>query len=228
MFKKIKKKRQEQEEKAELMQFLNDLDTPDHEIETTFTEPDPPPAPVQTEPAKPEPEQTEPDKTIEDEIEETKESLEQIEQELDDNEIDLDMIAENPEQFIEINMIQFNRVVETFYIFANDNRFDYEDITYEVDQEEVYLLPQKGFFIPTSFYYEGIKKPIGFKQTNKGITGRAMTLLYRHTLYEPLLKVEEGNINIFIVILTLALLVLYGVGMYFLFFHQAGGAVLGA
>ena len=138
-------------------------------------------------------------------------------------ETDLKKIKKNPEQYLEINMVKKSRVVDTFYLKAEKKHFNYKDKKYQIDEDVVYLLPMKGYFVPTCYYKEGTNKPVGFKQKNKGITGKALTLLYKTRLYETLLRVEDNNLNVFIVILTLVLLILYGIGMYFLFFHNGGG-----
>jgi len=52
---------------------------------------------------------------------------------------------------------------------------------------------------------------------NKGITGKALSLLYMEQLYTSLLYSEDIKYNLFIVILSIACLVCYAVGCYFLF-----------
>jgi hypothetical protein len=132
-------------------------------------------------------------------------------------ETDLKKIMKNPERYIEINIIKKSRVVDTFFIFADKKTFHYKDKRYEIIEEVVYLLPRRGYFVPTCFYREGTAKPVGFRQTNKGITGKALSLLYRHRLYETLLRTEDKNMNIFIIIFNILTLIIFGVAMYFLF-----------
>jgi hypothetical protein len=146
-----------------------------------------------------------------------------------DAEFDLMKVEANPERYIEINIVKKSRVVDTFYIYADKPKFKYKNKTFNIKEDGIYLLPKKGFFVPTSFYYETKSDPIGFKQTNKGITGKAMTLLYKNRLYETLLKADDPNYNIFVILLLLAQLILFGVAMYFMYFHTgtvpAGGGV---
>jgi hypothetical protein len=145
-----------------------------------------------------------------------------------DAETDMKKVKKNPEQYLEINMVKKSRVVDTFFIKAENKTFDYKNKNYTIDEDVVYLLPMKGYFVPTCYYKEGTGKPVGFKQRNKGITGKALTLLYKTRLYETLFKVEDNSLNIFIVFLTLILLILYAIGMYFLFFHNGGQVSGGA
>lgn len=135
-------------------------------------------------------------------------------------EFDLEKVERHPERYIEINIIKKSRVVDTFFIFADKSKFKYKKKEYKIKEDGIYLLPKKGFFVPTSFYYEDKFEPIGFKQTNKGITGKAMTLLYKNRLYATLLKAEDPNYNIFVIILLLAQMILFGIAMYFIFMHN--------
>jgi len=132
-------------------------------------------------------------------------------------------VRRNPEYYIEINMVTKSRVVDTFYIPSEKKKFHYKTKEYQVDEETIYLLPTKlGLFMPTCHYKEGSYKPQGFKQTNKGITGKALSLLYMEQLYTSLLYNEDVKYNFFIVILSIVSLVAYGIGLYFLFFHSGG------
>jgi hypothetical protein len=148
-----------------------------------------------------------------------------------DAEIDMKKVAEHPERYIEINIVKKSRVVDSFFIFADKPKFQYKKKLFHIREDGIYLLPRKGFFIPTSFYYETNSEPIGFKQTNKGITGKAMTLLYKHGLYETLLSGDDPSLNKILIFMILIQLVLWGVTMYFLFFHNpeqvtnGGGAI---
>lgn len=132
-------------------------------------------------------------------------------------------VRKNPEYYIEINMVTDSRVVDTFFIPADTKKFHYKTKEYDVDEETIYLLPTKiGAFMPTCHYKEGTLKPRGFKQTNKGITGKALSLLYMEQLYTSLLYSEDVKYNLFIVILSIASLIAYGIGCYFLFVHEGG------
>lgn len=166
-------------------------------------------------------------------------SLDMLEEQLDagsttrwskDAEFDMRKVAEHPEQYIEINLIKKSRVVDTFFIFADKATFTYKDKKYNINEEGVYLLPKKGFFIPTAFYYQNKTDPVGFKETNKGITGKALTLLYKHRLYELLLRVEDNSYNIFVIILSIVTLIVFAVALYFMFGYTpdpaGGGGVI--
>ena len=142
-----------------------------------------------------------------------------------DAEFDLQKVQEHPERYIEINIIKKSRVVDTFFIYADKSYFRYKDKKYDIDEEGVYLLPKSKFFIPTSFYYEGTSKPIGFRQTNKGITGKAMTLLYKNRLYAQLLKTDDQNYNVFVIILLIAQMILFAVALWFMFNPPTGGEI---
>lgn len=136
---------------------------------------------------------------------------------------DLTLVKKEPEQYIEINIIEISRVVDAFYIPANRKTFHYKKKEYRVNEEAVYLLPTKsGAFMPTCYYRENNLNPTGFKNTNKGITGKAMSLLYMEQLYTSLLYSEDQKYNLFIVILSIAILIAYGIGMYFTFMHGGG------
>jgi len=138
----------------------------------------------------------------------------------DDAEVDMKKVGEHPERYIEINIVKKSRVVDSFFIYADKPKFKYKNKTFNIREDGIYLLPRKGFFIPTSFYYETQSEPIGFKQTNKGITGKAMTLLYKHGLYETLLSGDDPQLNKILIFMILIQLVLWGITMYVLFFYN--------
>ena len=126
-------------------------------------------------------------------------------------------VRNNPQNYIEINIIKRIRIVDTFFIKSNIRQFHYKNRPYDIDEEKIYLLPTKsGFFMPTSFYYENNFFSISFKQTNKGITGKAMSLLYDPNLYIDLFSGNEAKYNLFIVMLLIISVSGYFVGLYFL------------
>ena len=135
----------------------------------------------------------------------------------------LEAVYTHPERFIEVNMVKRSRVVDLFYLSAEHKTFKYMDVSYNVDETGVYLLPKGDFFLPTSFYSQGQKNPVGFKQSNKGITGKALTLLYKHGLYETLLTVDEQKYNLFIVIFNLMTLIFLAIVVFMLFSGGGGG-----
>ena len=163
-----------------------------------------------------------------------KETLDLVEEQLEqsdttthspDAERDMKKIKKSPEKYIENNMIKKSRLVDTFFIFADKKTFDYKDKSYNIIEEVVYLLPKRGYFIPTCYYREGFDKPVGFRQTNKGITGKALSLLYRHQLYETLLRTEDKSMNIFIILFNLATLIIFGVALYLLYQNPPEGGM---
>jgi hypothetical protein len=141
-----------------------------------------------------------------------------------DAEIDLKKVQKNPELYIEINMVRKSRLVDAFYIFAEKKTFFYKKKEYSIKEDGIYLLPKKkgSYFMPTSFYREGKNDPVSFKQLNKGITGKALSLLYSENLYANLLfDNDEQKYNFFIVILLIGILVCWGI-MYWMLFLRTG------
>ena len=135
---------------------------------------------------------------------------------------DMSMVKKHPENYIEINMINRNRMVDNFYILYNKAIFTYRETTYNIDEKRIYLLPSKsGFLMLTSFYKEGTEDAKNFKQSNKGITSKALTLLYNERLYLYLLSTDDKKYNFFIAVFCIAILICYGLGAYFVF---SGGA----
>jgi hypothetical protein len=139
---------------------------------------------------------------------------------------DIYKVRQHPEHYIEVNIIKNSRLVDTFYISAENKYFNYKSKKYNITEDGIYLLPQRsGFFIPTVFYYESNSKPVGFKQTNKGITGKALSLMYQENLYTTLLHAGEDKYNLLIVILTIGVFIAYGILLYLLFMHGNGGVL---
>lgn len=133
---------------------------------------------------------------------------------------DLKMLQQYPENYLEVNIVRKSRVVDNFYIPVDKKQFHYKNVVYPVKENGIYLMPTKsGLLMPTSFYRENHKEPAIFKNTNKGITGRALTLLYKEGLYRQILFAEEPKYNLFIVILLIATLVAFAIGCYFVFMH---------
>lgn len=134
------------------------------------------------------------------------------------DEKDLKLVRKNPEKYIEINVITITRMVDNFYISISNKYFYYKDKKYTIDQEKVYLLPTKyGYFMPTSFFKENNFQSKSFKRTNKGITGKALSLLYDENLYIDLFSTDEKKYNFFIVVFSLMTLILLVGGIYYLY-----------
>ena len=129
---------------------------------------------------------------------------------------ELKKISKNPENYIEINFIKKIRIVDSFYIHSNIKEFTYGKTVYKIDEESIYILPtKKGYFMPTCFYKEEVVNPVNFKQKNKGITGKALSLLYDPKFYDDLFSAEEGKYNLFVVVFLLISIGSFLVGLYF-------------
>lgn len=137
------------------------------------------------------------------------------------DEKELKKVGKNPENYIEINIIKKIRIVDSFYISSKLKKFNYKKIEYSIVEENIYILPTKqNFFMPTSFFYEGVKDPVSFKQTNEGITGKALSLLYNSKLYRDLFSEDFNEYNMFIVIFLIISIAGYFIGLY----HLLGGS----
>ncbi|PNX49481.1 MAG: hypothetical protein BV457_01600 [Thermoplasmata archaeon M9B1D] len=138
---------------------------------------------------------------------------------------ELKNVPKKPRNYIEINIIKKIRVVDSFYIPSNIKKFHYKETQYKIDEGKIYLIPTKtGFLMPTSFYYEGDivpVEPIDFKQTNEGITGKELSLLYDIELFRGLFPFNETKYNLWIVFFQIIAIGSFLVGIYFLFFRGA-------
>lgn len=134
-------------------------------------------------------------------------------------------IKENPENYMQVNIIKKNDMIETFYKYLEKKTFTYWGKEYQLESEGIILLPRKGYFIPAIFFREGHKNPIIFVNKNKGIPSRAMTLLYDLRLYRALIKLEEKNINIILIILNIVTLILLSVVIYCMYQIETYGFI---
>jgi len=137
--------------------------------------------------------------------------------ETNSNGVDYQKVKEHPEKYLEINMINKNRVVETFYIYAEESSFTHgtkDKTQYKIEQKAIYQFPKKNTLIPTAFYKEGNDTPIMFQDENKGITCRALSLLYDISLYRVWMKPELKNYNIILIILIMINLIFNAVMVY--------------
>lgn len=141
------------------------------------------------------------------------------EKEKTEDEIQDENIAENPEKYLEINIIKKDkfRMVDTIYKYIKDETFKYgePEKEYNIDSKCIFLTPYKKSFMPTSFYIEGHKKPLEFVNNNKNIPCNALSLLWKYKLYKVLMELEEKNINFILIVLLIASMVMYGVSLYF-------------
>ena len=88
-------------------------------------------------------------------------------------------------------------------------------IPWKIDEKKIYLLPTKsGFFMLTSFYKEGDNNPKSFKKTNKGITSKALSLLYNENLYLDMFSPDETKYNFIIAIVSIINACLFTAGLY--------------
>lgn len=130
---------------------------------------------------------------------------------------ELKLVEKNPENYIEINFIKNIRIVDSFYIHSNIKNFYYNTTRYTIDEELIYILPtKKGYFIPTCFFRESFEDPVDFKQKNTGITGKALSLLYDVKLYVDMFSGEDNKYNLFVVLLIIASISCFIIGLYFL------------
>lgn len=137
------------------------------------------------------------------------------------NKVNFD-ISEYPEKYLEINIVRKDkfRMVETIYEFIDNKTFDYKDKEYNIDSKCIFIIPNNKSFLQTSYYVEGNPNPLDFSNKNVGIPCNALSLLWKYKLYKTLMELDEKNINFILIILLLASMVMYGVGLYF---HYNGG-----
>jgi len=128
---------------------------------------------------------------------------------------DLEVVRKNPEAYIQIDMIREHRVVDTFYFPSDTTSFVYLGKKYDIDDESIYLQPFRDQFIPTVVAREKKGTQL-FKKINRGITGKALALLYQTRLYQTLLTPSEDKYNLFVILLIIIQLAALGVVVYFL------------
>lgn len=130
---------------------------------------------------------------------------------IDIKDLSMEDIQENPENFLEINIIRDTKIIETIYIYAKDKKFTYDDKEYDVDHDRNLHNPKGNYVIPTAFYKEGEPIPIDFKNMNKGIPSKVLSLLYDTRLYRILIQPETGNLNWILIIVTIIQIVMMGI-----------------
>ena len=131
--------------------------------------------------------------------------------------VPIDLIKEHPDRYIEVNILKENRIIDTFYVYANEYKFKYNNFTYIVKSKSILLLPKHDYFIPTIYYKENIKNPVSFENKNKGVPSRILTLLYDLRLYKMLIQLEQKNINIILIALCVVSLCAFGMLTYALY-----------
>jgi len=139
-----------------------------------------------------------------------------------------ELIKENPNLFIEVNMIREDRTVDNFYIDGHKRKFTYNKHKYVIDNNSIYVVSLKNnMILPTVYFYEENKKKLSlkFKNLNKGITGKALSLLYNEKLYMQLFYPSVGKYNFFVVVLSIVCLGVFSGGIYLLYHWYTNGVV---
>lgn len=128
---------------------------------------------------------------------------------------DIDQIRETPEAYLQVDMIREHRVVDTFFMPSETDEFVYLGKNYDIDDDSIFLQPFRDQFIPTIVVREkkGTQK---FKKINRGITGKALALLYRTKLYQTLLTPADDKYNLFVILLVIIQLSALAFVVYFL------------
>ena len=132
-------------------------------------------------------------------------------------EVSIEKIEQHPDRYLEVNILKKNRIIDTFYVYADKYKFKYNDVTYNVRSKAIILLPKHDYFIPAIYYKEGVTNPVSFENKNKGVPSRILTLLYDLRLYKMLIQLERKNINIILIVLCIISLVAFGMLTYALY-----------
>jgi len=130
--------------------------------------------------------------------------------------ITLEDLRENPEKFIEINLIKENEIIETHYVFVEKKKFKLNGFEYEITYEKTLHSPRGNYIIPTLYFLEKKKEPLDFKNKNIGIPSKVLSLLFDSRLYRMLVHPEEGNLNWVLIIVTIVNIGLIVGSLYFL------------
>ena len=131
--------------------------------------------------------------------------------------ITLKDIKENPELYIKTNIIRKNTIIDTTYVMTKNKKFKYDGKEYNVDESKNLHEPKGNYVIPTSYYTEGDPNQLSFKNLNKGIPSKILTLLFDPHLYSILINIEEKSTNWILIILTIVNIILMGVVTYGLY-----------
>lgn len=126
-------------------------------------------------------------------------------------------ITNYPEKYLEINIIKKDkfRMIETIYEFIDKKKFKHDGNDYIIDSKCIFIIPTSKSFLQTSYYIEGNENPLDFSNKNIGIPCNALSLLWKYKLYKTLMELDEKNLNWILIILLIASMVMYGVGLYF-------------
>lgn len=115
---------------------------------------------------------------------------------------------------IEVNVLTKNNIIHTQLVDIKDTSFKYDDFTYSIDNDKIYLYPTNDGYMQTLFYNKSIKNPISFENKNMGIPSRALHLLWNHTLYKVLVALEHDKTNLILIIMLIMVLALNGIKAY--------------
>jgi len=125
-----------------------------------------------------------------------------------------EMIDKNPHLYAEINIVEKKTgMIRSFITYAKDQRFTYENFNYELQPEGMNLIPIKNSFCPLYVFLEKHKNPVDFKNKNKHVPGRVLSLLYDLDTYRILIQMEFKKLNMILVILgivSIIVLAVYG------------------
>lgn len=138
------------------------------------------------------------------------------------DDITLEDLRENPEKFLEINLIKENEIIETHYVFVEKKKFKINNFEYEIIHKRTLHSPKGNYIIPTLYYLEDKPKPLDFKNRNIGIPAKVLSLLFDSRLYRMLVHPEEGNLNWVLIILTI---IDIGLIVASIFFLQSNGVL---
>ena len=115
---------------------------------------------------------------------------------------------------IEVNVLTNNNIIHTEIISISETKFTYDNFSYEIISDRIYLYPTNKGYMQTLFYVKGKAKPISLKNRNRGIPPRALHLLWNHTLYKVLVSLENDKTNLIVIILLILVLALNGIKAY--------------
>jgi hypothetical protein len=116
---------------------------------------------------------------------------------------------------IEVNVLTKNNIIHTQVVSIEDTSFKYDNFSYTIDSDKIYLYPTNKGYMQTLFYNKKVAKPISFENKNKGIPSRALHLLWNHTLYKVLVALENDKTNLIVIILLIIVIALNGFKAYF-------------
>ena len=115
---------------------------------------------------------------------------------------------------IEVNVLTKNNIIHTQTVNIQDTSFKYDNFTYSIDNDKIYLYPTSKGYMQTLFYIKSKTDPISFENKNEGIPSRALHLLWNHTLYKVLVALEQDKTNLILIIMLIMVLALNGIKAY--------------